>query len=127
MLSMLTGHGRATPLLWKTVETSTLKGNQRRYEYEVLSRLREVLPAAVRVTVVADRGFGDCKLFYLLTEELAFEYVIRLRGDIYVTNARGEQRLAADWVGSRGRARRLVGARGDRCSRMARGCRRVCT
>ena len=111
VLSMLTGHGRATPLLWKTVETSTLKGNQRRYEYEVLSRLREVLPAGVRVTVVADRGFGDCKLFYLLTEELAFEYVIRLRGDIYVTNARGEQRLAADWVGSRGRARRLVGAR----------------
>ena len=35
VLSMLTGHGRATPLLWKTVETSTLKGNQRRYEYEV--------------------------------------------------------------------------------------------
>ena len=127
VLSMLTGHGRATPLLWKTVETSTLKGNQRRYEYEVLSRLREVLPDGVRVTVVADRGFGDCKLFYLLTEELAFEYVIRLRGDIYVTNARGDQRLAADWVGSRGRARRLVGAPGDRCARMARGCRRVCT
>ena len=33
VLSMLTGHGRATPLLWKTVASSTLKGNQRRYEY----------------------------------------------------------------------------------------------
>ena len=42
---MVTGHGRATPLLWKTVASSTLKGNQRRYEYEVLYRLREVLPA----------------------------------------------------------------------------------
>ena len=38
VLSMVTGHGRATPLLWKTVASSTLKGNQRRYEYEVLCR-----------------------------------------------------------------------------------------
>ena len=107
VLSMVTGHGRATPLLWKTVASSTLKGNQRRYEYEVLCRLREVLPAGVKVTVVADRGFADCKLFYALTTELAFEYVIRLR----VTNARGERRAAAAWVGDKGRARRLVGAR----------------
>ena len=111
VLSMVTGHGRATPLLWKTVASSTLKGNQRRYEYELLCRLREVLPAGVKVTVVADRGFADCKLFYALTTELAFEYVIRLRGDIYVTNARGERRAAAAWVGAGGRARRLVGAR----------------
>ena len=111
VLSMLTGHGRATPLLWKTVASSTLKGNQRRYEYELLCRLREVLPAGVKVTVVADRGFADCKLFYALTTELAFEYVIRLRGDIYVTNARGERRAAAAWVGAGGRAQRLVGAR----------------
>ena len=46
-----------------------------------------------------------------MTTELAFEYVIRLRGDIYVTNARGERRAAAAWVGAGGRARRLVGAR----------------
>ena len=84
---------------------------QRRYEYELLCRLREVLPAGVKVTVVADRGFGDCKLFYALTTELAFEYVIRLRGDIYVTSAGGERRTAAAWVGAGGRARRLVGAR----------------
>ena len=57
----------------------------------MLRRLREVLPAGVKVTVVADRGFGDCKLFYALTTELAFEYVIRLRGDISVTSARGER------------------------------------
>ena len=111
VLSMLTGHGRATPLLWKTVASSTLKGNQRRYEYELLCRLREVLPAGVKVTVMADRGFADCKLFYALTTELAFEYVIRLRGDIYVTRAGGERRAAAAWVGAGGRAQRLVGAR----------------
>ena len=46
-----------------------------------------------------------------MTTELAFEYVIRLRGDIYVTSAGGERRTAAAWVGAGGRARRLVGAR----------------
>ena len=56
VLSMVTGHGRATPPLWKTVAPSTLKGNQRRYEYELLVRLREVVPADVKVTDVADRG-----------------------------------------------------------------------
>ena len=40
VLSMLTAHGRATPLLWKTVASSTLKGNQRRHEYEAPCRLR---------------------------------------------------------------------------------------
>ena len=79
VLSMLTGHGRATPLLWKTVASLALKGNQRRHEYEVLCRLRDVLPDGVEVTVVADRGFADRKLFYALTTELGFKWV-RLRG-----------------------------------------------
>ena len=59
VLSMLTGHGRATPLMWRTVPASTLKGNQRRYEDELLRALREAMPAGVEVTVVADRGFGN--------------------------------------------------------------------
>ena len=58
VLSMLTGHGRATPLMWRTVQASTLKGNQRRYEDELLRALRVAVPAGVKVTVVADRGFG---------------------------------------------------------------------
>ena len=32
VISMLTGHGRATPLLWKTVQASMLKGKRNRYE-----------------------------------------------------------------------------------------------
>ena len=43
VLSMLTGHGRATPLMWRSVESSSLKGNQRRYEDELLCRLRAVM------------------------------------------------------------------------------------
>jgi hypothetical protein len=32
------------------------------------------------VCIVADRGFGDQKLYRVLTEELKFDYVIRFRG-----------------------------------------------
>ena len=111
VLSMLTGHGRATPLMWRSVEGSSLKGNQRRYEDELLLRLREVMPCGVKVTVVADRGFGSGPMFRYPGEELGFEYVIRIRGDIYVTSAKGERRLASDWVRMNGRSRMLRGAR----------------
>ena len=107
VLSMLTGHGRATPLLWKTVKSSTLKGRQTGYEDALLHRLWEVVPEGVEVTVVADRGFADCKLLEYLAEELGFGYVIRLRGDYYITDAKGERRPAAKWVGAGGRARTL--------------------
>src|SRR5437763_3705372 len=110
MLSLLCGHGRATPLVWLTVETATLKARRNDYEYQVLVRLAEALPAEVRVRIVADRGFGDQKLYRVLTEELKFDFVIRFRGNIMVTAADGEARVAADWVGAGGRARVLRGA-----------------
>ena len=111
VLSMLTGHGRATPLLWKTVKSSTLKGHQTQYEDALLHRLYEVVPEGVKVTVLADRGFADCKLFAFLNEELGFGYVIRLKGHYYITNAKGERRKAAQWVGAAGRARTLRDAK----------------
>ena len=110
VLSMLTGHGRATPLMWQTVQASTLKGNQRRYEDELLRALRHAVAAGVKVTVVADRGFGNGPVIQCVSEELGFEYVLRIRGDFYVTNAKGERRLASDWVGAKGRSRTLRGA-----------------
>ena len=86
---MLIGHGRATPLMWRTVQASTLKGNQRRYEEELLRALRHAMPRGVKVTVIADRGFGNGPVIQCL-EALGFEYVLRIRGDFYVTNAKGE-------------------------------------
>ena len=79
------------------MESSSLEGQMKRHEKEVLERLREGVAAGVKVTVVADRGFGDCKLFKTLTQESGFEYVRRIRGDIYVTSAKGERRKAARW------------------------------
>ena len=77
-------HGRATPLVWLTVDKAALKNRRNGYEYQVLVRLAEILPADVRVRIVADRGFyrgfGDHKLYRVLTEELKFDFVIRFRG-----------------------------------------------
>ena len=110
MLSVLTSHGRATPLYWLTVDTATLKNRRNGYEYQALVRLAEALPDGVQVCIVADRGFGDHKLYRVLTEELKFDFVIRFRGNIMVTAADGETRTAGEWVGKGGRARVLRGA-----------------
>lgn len=108
-LNMITSHGRATPLMWLSVRKSDLKGWRNTYEDQLLERLREFVPEAVSTTVLADRGFGDTKLYALLWE-LKFDYVIRFRGDINVTDAKGETRSAAEWVPSNGHAKTLRGA-----------------
>ena len=62
MLSLLTSHGRATPLIWLTVDKDSLKDKRNRYEYQVLVWLSEALPANVKVLIVASSipsFFGD--------------------------------------------------------------------
>ena len=110
-LYLLTKHGRATPLVWYTVEKSGLKGNRCDAEDMVLRRLHEVLPKGVQVTLLADRGFGDVALYKFLKGELGFDFVIRFRGCIHVTDATGETRTAEEWLRPDGRARLLKDAR----------------
>jgi hypothetical protein len=76
-----------------------VKRARRAYEDLCLGRLAQILPDGVAVTILADRGFDDTKLFAYL-ETLGFAYVIRFRGNIHVTAADGETRDAADWVGT---------------------------
>ena len=109
-LNLVTDHGRAMPLLWLSVWKDELKDQRNAIEDTCLRRLSEVVPPGCRVTILADRGFGDHKLFAYLAE-LGFAYVIRFRGNIHVTDASGETRTAAHWVGRSGRARKLRGAR----------------
>jgi hypothetical protein len=107
---LLTKHGRATPLLWHTAVKSGLAGNRNDAEDLVLRRLHEVLPHGVKVTVLADRGFGDVELYKLLQQELGFDFVIRFRGAIQVRSAKGETRTASEWVPETGRALALKDA-----------------
>jgi hypothetical protein len=104
--SLITKHGRPTPLVWMTVQKSALKGLRNEVEDAVVLQLRELIPAEVKVTVLADRGFADQKLYALL-QQVGFDYVIRFRQCITVTDAQGERRTAADWVPKAGRLRKL--------------------
>src|ERR1700747_351258 len=56
MLSLITEHGRATPLVWLTVNKAELKDRRSLYERRVLVRLAEIVPAGGGVGLVAGRG-----------------------------------------------------------------------
>jgi hypothetical protein len=103
-LKLVTRHGRATPLIWLSVLKDELSHARNDYEDACLRRLAEVLPDAVKVTLLA--GFADTQLFGFL-DELGFGYVIRLKGNTKVRAAAGPIRPAAEWVGQGGRARKL--------------------
>src|SRR5918912_4645131 len=110
VLSLVTGRGRAAPLLWLSVWKDELRNRRNDFEDACLRRLADLVPAGCRGTLLADRGFGDQKLFAFLGT-LGFGYVIRFRGNIHVTAADGQSKPAADWVGKGGRARKLGDAR----------------
>jgi hypothetical protein len=110
VLSLVTGHGRAAPLLWISVWKDELTNQRNGFEDACLRRPGELIPSGCRVTILADRGFGDQKLFAFLAG-LGFRYVIRFRGNIDVTDADGQTKPAAEWVGKGGRARKLADAR----------------
>jgi len=97
-INLITNHGRATPILWKTVNKSSLKNNRARYEDQILSRLKEIIPMDVKVTVLADRGFSDQKFFKFIGDELGFFYIVRTKSNIYVTDKNNITKPAKDWL-----------------------------
>jgi hypothetical protein len=103
---LITNHGRATPLLWLTVPKTTLAGQRNDHEYRVIERLHGCVAPNVRITLLADRGFGDQKLYRFL-DTLGWDYVIRFRGNIVVTDAHGAARAATEWLPPTGRATML--------------------
>jgi hypothetical protein len=107
-LYMITRHGRATPLVWKTVPKATLAGKRNDYEYSVVEQLGSVLSPEVKITLLADRGFGDQK-FYAILGTFGWDYIIRFRDCIRVTDCSGATKTAAQWLDKTGRAKMLKG------------------
>lgn len=118
---LVTNHGRATPLVWKSVVKSELEGWRNAHEDEVLERLAQVVPLGTKVTVLADRGFGDHKLYELLKDQLGFDFVVRFRGVVKVTDAAGETKAASAWVPASGRPLLLRNARVTKTGRAIGG------
>lgn len=102
-LNIVTGKGLATPLLWKSVDKKQLKHNRARYEDQLLSRLKTVLPTGVTVTLLADRGFADQKFFRFLDEELGFKYIIRIKSNTTIIHKKIKNK-AANWLKLNGRS-----------------------
>jgi len=106
-LNLISNKYSSTPLLWKTVEHKRLTNNRARYEDQMLSKLKEVMPKDVIVTLVADRGFADQKFFKFIEEELEFNYIIRFKKGTYISNHKGESKTASDWSNENGHAKSM--------------------
>jgi hypothetical protein len=91
-LNVVSSKGLSIPLLWKSVDNSRIKYNRARYEDELLSELKAILPEDVTVTVLADRGFSDHKFLRFLSEELNFNYVIRIKGNTTIIHEEKKQK-----------------------------------
>lgn len=107
---LISNHGRATPLIWMTVSKTTLKNRRNEHEYRLIERLHECLAHDVSITLLADRGFGDQKLYRFL-QTLGWDFVIRFRGAIQVEDADGTRQTAHTWIPASGRATMIKGAR----------------
>jgi hypothetical protein len=110
-LNMATEHGRATPLMWQTVDKSRLKYNRAHHEDELLTRLREVIPYDIEVIILADRGFSDHKFIKFLGEQLGFYYLVRSKSDINVTDKNGNKKVSKCWLNPSGKMKCLENAK----------------
>lgn len=107
---VVTTHGRATPLCWKTHTKSKLtSGARTEAEYELIERLAHTVPDELSITLLADRGFGN-QVLYQVLELLGWNYVIRFRKAIAVEHE-GKTKTAGEWLPPSGRATKLRAAR----------------
>jgi hypothetical protein len=107
---LVTKHGRATPMVWQTVQKSELRGRRTGIEHDFIERLHGWLDPTVQVELLADRGFGDQKLYELLML-YGWDFHIRFRGNIRVESADGVVHSANEWVPTTGRALMLRNAK----------------
>jgi hypothetical protein len=88
-----------------------MEGWRNEHEDALFERFAEVLPPDTKVTVLADRGFGDHALYELLHDQLHLDFVVRFRGVVKVASAYGETKAAKAWVPTSGRPLLLKNAR----------------
>src|SRR4030042_6534432 len=102
-VNLVTKHGRATPLVWRTVRDSGMKRNRNRHEREILALLKSLLPPNVRVIVLADRGFADTRFHRFIERELGWDFVIRMRKNVFIMTQDGRRFKVREGVPRNGR------------------------
>jgi hypothetical protein len=106
-VSLITTHGRATPLAWRTTKKSELKRMRTGHELDMVRSLRTWLPIGTHVEWLADRAFGYCELYELLAS-FGWDYTIRFRENILVSDGEGPALPASAHVPANGRVCKLV-------------------
>ena len=79
--------GRAVPPIWASYSGSSLKRSRNSLEERTLRKLRGLIPEAVPVTILADRGFGRAE-WAAVCQELKFRYVVRIKPDVTISCTR---------------------------------------
>jgi len=108
-MSLITTHGRATPLVWLTVKKSELKGQRTHHELSLVKKLHGCLAPSTRVELLGDRAFGYVELYELLLE-IGWDYTLRFRENIVVFE-QGDDKTslaASAYVPQNGRTRTLL-------------------
>lgn len=100
--------GRAVPLLWASYTEGQLLRSQNALEEGLLRLLVATLPEGVKVTLLADRGFGRTALAKTC-RDLRVNYLIRIKPDVLVSHPSYAGRLD-DYPIKRGMWRVLAGA-----------------
>jgi hypothetical protein len=103
-VSLITSHGRATPLVWRTVKKSKLKNRRTRYELEMVERVADCVPPGTHVTWLGDRAFGYQRLCQALSGR-GFDYILRCRENLKVKEGDAPALSAAAYVPQNGRVR----------------------
>ncbi len=75
--------GRAVVLGWRVLKQSSSSVALEAYQ-ELLSASAKLLPPGVKVIFLADRGFADTKLMRFVTQELNWNYRIRLKSNAWI-------------------------------------------
>ena len=112
-----TRHGPRNAAHLEDDKKSDREGHRTQWEHDLAEQLQQAMAPSVAITLLADRGFGDQKLYELLAL-LGCDYVIRFRGATLVETADGEVRPASEWVRPGGRAFLIRAAKvsGDRAN-----------
>jgi hypothetical protein len=100
--------GRALPLLWQTHAGREFHRSQNALEEGLLVLLRALVPRAVPVVVLADRGFGRTELARAC-QRLGLSYAVRIKPDVWVEHRRFTG-LLADYPVQKGIRHVLTGA-----------------
>jgi hypothetical protein len=77
--------GRALPLCWLVLSSQSASVGYADYHL-ILRQAAALIPVSCQVVLLADRGFGDVKLFQL-ARDLGWSFRIRLKGSLWVYRA----------------------------------------